>query len=190
MAAWNDIIKLAEKSGIPFRVVSTTRPGDPLYHGRGWAVDFGGYNQDELASYFMKFQSREIIHRSQKTGKLYFTSNNKPNSMAGNEDLFRGPSSHENHLHVAMDEDQTRAALAGGGFANVSDSDSVGLNPFSWLLEPLRAAQAFFNALTDASTWKRVGFVLVGLALLMIAWYYVSGKTVKPLINDVTKVVT
>ncbi len=65
------IIAAAAASGIPFSVSSTYRPGSRGsgggldHHSEGRAVDFGGYEQDALASYFQNLPGViELIHRS------------------------------------------------------------------------------------------------------------------------------
>lgn len=65
------IIAAAKLSGIPFTVGSTFRPGSRAgngnldHHSEGRAVDFPGYNQDRLASYFEHLRGViELIHRS------------------------------------------------------------------------------------------------------------------------------
>lgn len=67
----NYVIALAKKSGIPFHVSSTFRPGATVagggrsWHAVGKAVDFGGFNQDRLAAYFMRLPGiLEVIHRT------------------------------------------------------------------------------------------------------------------------------
>ncbi len=73
MQGINYIIGLARKSGFPAHPTSTFRPGDPLWHGKGKAVDFGGYNQDGLASYFMGIPGvMELIHRTKKQDYAIF----------------------------------------------------------------------------------------------------------------------
>lgn len=69
--SYPQIIAAAKRSGIPFQVSSTYRPGSRGsnggldHHSEGRAVDFGGYNQDRLASYFEHLAGViELIHRS------------------------------------------------------------------------------------------------------------------------------
>ena len=97
---WRRIVALARTSGIPFRVTSTYRDGDPRWHGSGRGVDFGGHNQDALAQFFLTMKDRilEMIHR---------TDTRDYGVRRGRDHRF--PSQwpqHEDHLHVAM---------AGGG---------------------------------------------------------------------------
>lgn len=96
---WRGIVNLAKSSGIPFSVSNAYRPGDPLWHGSGRAVDFGGFNQDRLAHFFLSMRPRilELIH-STALGN-YGVSRGRLNDM--------GPKlwgEHKNHLHVAMDQ--------------------------------------------------------------------------------------
>lgn len=97
---WQKVVALARSSGIPFNVTSSYRNGDPLWHGSGRAVDFGGYNQDALAQFFLSMKGRilELIHR---TGTRDY------GVRRGHDAAF--PTQwplHRDHLHVAM---------AGGG---------------------------------------------------------------------------
>lgn len=91
---------------VPFNVTSSYRPGDPGYHGQGRAVDFGGFNQDALASalYAMGGNLLELIHTTDTRG--YYIKNGKAVSAAFYGDEVE---KHRNHIHVAMDE--------GGGLA-------------------------------------------------------------------------
>lgn len=115
----NEIIELAQLSGIPFqarpqdqyRPTDKTYSGQPSDHSRGWAVDFMGYNQDELAKYFMGIAQAggalEVTHYSEATGTWYGYNGRKgrpvdPNA-AGNKQLV---ADHHNHLHVAVSPEQ------------------------------------------------------------------------------------
>lgn len=93
---WKQIIALVRGSGIPFRVSSTYRHGDPLWHGSGRAVDFGGYNQDRLARFFLARQSKvlELIHRS--NSRDYGVTRGRTSGMGRQWPL------HRDHLHIAM----------------------------------------------------------------------------------------
>ncbi|NED54638.1 hypothetical protein G3I24_27550 [Micromonospora aurantiaca] len=95
---WRRLMALVRGSGIPYTFGNAYRPGDPLWHGSGRAVDFMGYNQDRLARLFMGMQSRvlELIHRTDRGD--YAISRGRRVSMP--TQLPR----HRNHLHVAMDE--------------------------------------------------------------------------------------
>lgn len=70
-AGYQAVIAAAAASGIPFKVTSTVRPGSRGssggfdHHHGGLAVDFGGENQDALASYFQGLEGViELIHRT------------------------------------------------------------------------------------------------------------------------------
>ena len=95
---WRRILALVKGSGIPYTFGNAYRPGDPLWHGSGRAVDFMGYNQDRLARFFLARQSQvlELIHRT-NTGD-YAISRGRRVEMPTQLPL------HRNHLHVAMDE--------------------------------------------------------------------------------------
>ena len=107
---FEQIIELAQRSGLPNNPGSTMRPGAVTktgkvsYHASGRAVDFMGHSQDALASFFMRFPTLEVIHKSDATGVWYGTSNGKPIDEATHQQLV---SDHRNHLHVAMSEEQT-----------------------------------------------------------------------------------
>jgi len=77
--SWPQIVAAAKKSGIPFQVGSTYRPGSRAegggldHHSEGRAVDFPGFNQDALASYFEHLAGViELIHRSNKRDYAIF----------------------------------------------------------------------------------------------------------------------
>jgi hypothetical protein len=62
---WAGVVEMAKRSGLPYHVGSTVRPGANDWHGRGMAVDFPGYNQDALARYFASLPGvLELIHRT------------------------------------------------------------------------------------------------------------------------------
>lgn len=98
---WRSIVDLVRNSGIPYKFGNAYRAGDPLWHGSGRAVDFMGYNQDQLANFFLARQNRllELIHLTPRSG--YFVTRGKRKANFA----VQGPL-HRNHLHVAM---------AGGG---------------------------------------------------------------------------
>ncbi|MET0419314.1 MAG: phage tail tape measure protein [Actinoplanes sp.] len=79
------------------------RPGDPKWHGSGWAVDWMGFNLDALASRLAAMNPLELIHRTRKRDYAYTRGKNKGSF---NEALMNA---HRNHIHIAM---------AGGGVIN------------------------------------------------------------------------
>ena len=93
---WRKIVALVRASGIPFEFGNGYRPGDPLWHGSGRAVDFMGFNQDRLAQFFMARQGSvlELIHRTKN--RDYGLTRGHYNAMPHQWPL------HRNHLHVAM----------------------------------------------------------------------------------------
>jgi TP901 family phage tail tape measure protein len=93
---WRKIVALVNASGIPHHFGNGYRPGDPLWHGSGRAVDWMGYNQDRLAQFFLARQGQvlELIHRS-KT-RDYGITRGHYHAMPHQWPL------HRNHLHVAM----------------------------------------------------------------------------------------
>jgi TP901 family phage tail tape measure protein len=93
---WRKIVALVNASGIPHHFGNGYRPGDPLWHGSGRAVDWMGYNQDRLAQFFLARQGQvlELIHRS-KT-RDYGITRGHYHAMPHQWPL------HRNHLHIAM----------------------------------------------------------------------------------------
>jgi TP901 family phage tail tape measure protein len=93
---WRRIVALVKGSGIPYNFGNAYRPGDPLWHGSGRAVDFMGYNQDRLAQFFMARESSvlELIHRTKS--RDYGVTRGHYNAMPHQWPL------HRNHLHIAM----------------------------------------------------------------------------------------
>lgn len=114
MGSSDEIIELAERSGIRYQVGSTHRPGAVTrsgtrsYHATDDAVDFMGYNQDALASFFMTQPTLEVIHHSDRTGVDYATSNGRPFNLTGQLEQ-----DHRNHLHVAASESTLQRRLGG-----------------------------------------------------------------------------
>ncbi len=95
---WRNILQLVRDSGIPYHFGNSYRPGDPLWHGSGRAIDFIGYNQDALGQFFMNMQGRvlELIHTTPRSG--YYVSRGQRRSSMGEQDAL-----HRDHLHIAMD---------------------------------------------------------------------------------------
>ncbi|TBL44236.1 phage tail tape measure protein [Verrucosispora sp. SN26_14.1] len=72
------------------------RPGDPLWHGSGRAVDWMGYNQDALSTLMTGWRPLELIHRTNRRDYAYTRGVNKGSfSNALME-------AHRNHIHIAM----------------------------------------------------------------------------------------
>lgn len=150
MGGSDEIIELARRSGLPNRPGSTYRPGattasgSPSWHASDNAVDFTGRNQDDLAQYFMRFPTMEVIHHSDATGRDYATSHGKPFNLTGPLEQ-----QHRDHLHVAMTESQARGALGSGqvaagvgGFMAGANIAGVPVLPF---LNPGSTVQALTN---------------------------------------------
>ena len=93
---WRKILALVKSSGIPYDFGNAYRPGDPLWHGSGRAIDFMGYNQDRLAQFFLSRQNQvlELIHRTKN--RDYGITRGHYNAMPTQWPL------HRNHLHIAM----------------------------------------------------------------------------------------
>jgi hypothetical protein len=112
---WHNVLDLVKKSGIPYSFGNSYRPGDPLWHGSGRAIDFMGYNQDTLAQFFMDMRPRvlELIHRSNTHD--YGITRGRIRPMPHQWPL------HRNHLHIAM--------ASGGLVPDVGVYDSGGYLP-------------------------------------------------------------
>jgi TP901 family phage tail tape measure protein len=93
---WRKILALVKASGIRYEFGNAYRPGDPLWHGSGRAIDFMGYNQDRLAQFFLARQGQvlELIHRTKN--RDYGITRGHYNAMPHQWPL------HRNHLHIAM----------------------------------------------------------------------------------------
>ncbi|MEV4197009.1 phage tail tape measure protein [Micromonospora globbae] len=74
------------------------RPGDPLWHGSGRAVDWMGYNQDALARVLAAWRPLELIHRTASRDYAYTRGRNMGSF---NESLMNA---HRNHIHIAMEK--------------------------------------------------------------------------------------
>lgn len=114
MGSSDELIALAQRTGLPVRPGSTHRPGAvtasgrPSWHASDNAVDFTGESQDALAQFFMGIPTMEVIHHSNRTGRSYATSEGKPFTLSGA--LLE---QHRDHLHVAATEAQAQRALGG-----------------------------------------------------------------------------
>jgi hypothetical protein len=96
---WPGIVALIEKWGNPDggSFSNAYRAGDPLWHGSGLAVDWGGFNQDKLAGMFMAIRPSilELIHSTDSAN--YGISRGQVSEMGSQ--LW---AEHKNHIHVAM----------------------------------------------------------------------------------------
>jgi hypothetical protein len=94
---WRSVLGLVRGSGIPYSFGGAYLPGaGHLWHGWGRAVDFMGFDQDRLASFFMAMRPRvlELIHRTRN--RDYGITRGAERPMPNQWPL------HRNHLHVAM----------------------------------------------------------------------------------------
>ncbi len=93
---WHEVIKLINSTGpVSGTFGNAYRPGDPLWHGSGRAVDWMGYNQDALATFLSGQSPLELIHRSAKRDYAYTRGVNKGSF---NNTLMEA---HRNHVHIA-----------------------------------------------------------------------------------------
>lgn len=96
---WRAIVNLIRSTGpISGSFGNAYRPGDPLWHGSGRAVDWMGFNQDALASFFFNMRPRvlELIHRT--NSRDYAVTRGKDRGSFS-EGLMQA---HRNHIHIAM----------------------------------------------------------------------------------------
>lgn len=96
---WHNIVDLIRSTGpLSGSFGNAYRPGDPLWHGSGRAVDWMGYEQDALAQFFMARRNMvlELIHSTSHGN--YGVSRGRVTDMGSQ--LW---GEHKNHLHIAMD---------------------------------------------------------------------------------------
>jgi TP901 family phage tail tape measure protein len=93
---WRDVVKLIKSGPKSGSFGNAYRDGDPKWHGSGRAVDWMGYEQDELASYLASKRPLELIHRTNKRDYAYTRGHNKGSF---NSALMNA---HKNHIHIAM----------------------------------------------------------------------------------------
>ncbi|GIE30181.1 hypothetical protein Ait01nite_032260 [Actinoplanes italicus] len=94
---WRNIVALIKATGpLSGEFGNSYRPGDPLWHGSGRAVDWMGYNQDALASFLAAKRPLELIHRTRNRDYAYTRGVNKGSFNAS---LMEA---HRNHIHIAM----------------------------------------------------------------------------------------
>jgi hypothetical protein len=191
------IIELASRSGIAnqpgstYRAGATTASGSTSWHASDKAVDFMGYSQDALASFFMGFPTLEVIHHSDKTGKNYASSNGRTYDLSKHPTLLQ---QHRNHLHVAMSEVQVgpgsileKLGRAGsaviGALPFVPDPQTVTdavanlARPLAQLGESALSVGAVANAITRAmlpGNLLRGVFLFQGLIFILIGIWFLS----------------
>lgn len=96
---WRGIVALINSTGpISGSFGNAYRPGDPLWHGSGRAVDWMGYNQDLLATLLAVKGPLELIHRSNRRDYAYTRGKNKGSF---NNALMEA---HRNHVHIAFSQ--------------------------------------------------------------------------------------
>lgn len=94
---WRAIVALIRSTGpISGTFGNAYRPGDPLWHGSGRAVDWMGYNQDILATFLASRRPLELIHRTNRRDYAYTRGVNKGSF---NNTLME---QHRNHVHAAF----------------------------------------------------------------------------------------
>jgi phage-related protein len=94
---WRSIVALIRSTGpVSGSFGNGYRPGDPLWHGAGRAVDWMGFNQDALAMFLAARRPLELIHRTRNRDYAYTRGVNKGSF---NQGLMEA---HRNHIHIAM----------------------------------------------------------------------------------------
>jgi TP901 family phage tail tape measure protein len=94
---WHKVVALIKSTGpVSGEFGNAYRPGDPLWHGSGRAVDWMGYNQDALATFLAGKHPLELIHRTRNRDYAYTRGRDKGSF---NNALMEA---HRNHVHIAM----------------------------------------------------------------------------------------
>jgi hypothetical protein len=94
---WRSVVRLIKSTGpLSGSFGNAYRPGDPLWHGSGRAVDWMGFNQDALATFLASKRPLELIHRTKRRDYAYTRGKNKGSF---NNTLME---QHRNHVHIAM----------------------------------------------------------------------------------------
>jgi len=105
---WRRVVALIKGTGpVSGSFGNAYRPGDPLWHGSGRAVDWMGYEQDALATFLASKRPLELIHRTAQRDYAYTRGKNKGSF---NEGLMNA---HRNHVHIAMDDGGMRMLQPG-----------------------------------------------------------------------------
>ncbi len=108
---WRKVVALIRSTGpLSGAFGNAYRPGDPLWHGSGRAVDWMGYNQDRLASFLAARHPLELIHQTSSRSYAYTRGRNMGSFDA------QTMAEHLNHIHVAFGKggrfrEQMKAAL-------------------------------------------------------------------------------
>lgn len=96
---WRAVVALIRSTGpLSGSFGNAYRPGDPLWHGSGRAVDWMGFNQDALATFLASRNPLELIHRTAQRDYAYTRGRNMGSFNNG---LME---EHRNHVHIAMDQ--------------------------------------------------------------------------------------
>lgn len=139
---WRSIVALIRSTGpLSGSFGNGYRPGDPLWHGAGHAVDWMGYNQDALAAFLAARRPLELIHRTGSRDYAYTRGVNKGSFSQG---LMEA---HRNHIHIAM--------ATGGLVPNVSVGVSPNLGP------SLAQALGIPHLLRDQGGWIPPGLSIM-----------------------------
>ena len=93
---WHNVIAVIKSGPASGSFGNAYRPGDPLWHGSGRAVDWMGFEQDPLATYLAGKGPLELIHRTNARDYAYTRGRNKGSFSAG---LMQA---HRNHIHIAF----------------------------------------------------------------------------------------
>jgi hypothetical protein len=120
---WRKVVALIKSTGpVSGSFGNAYRPGDPLWHGSGRAVDWMGYNQDALATFLSKRNPLELIHRTPQRDYAYTRGKNKGSF---NNALMEA---HRNHVHIAMANGGVIGEPVAGVGLNSGKSYSFGEN--------------------------------------------------------------
>lgn len=196
MFSYPGIVELAKKSGLPYRVSSTFRPGaitrsgNVSHHAKGDAVDFGGYSQDALAAYFLGFDTLEVFHKSKATGRWYGSSKGKPTDEATHQDLVN---EHIDHLHVAMSNAQVGSGAVSNPFlapgAALVDAVRGPWDAAASVTDVLRPIGIVSANLANPQFWRRIGMGVVGGSLIMMGILFLMRRRIESTVGGAARLV-
>ena len=196
MFSYPGIVELAKKSGLPYRVSSTYRPGaitlsgNVSHHAKGDAVDFGGYSQDALAAYFLGLPNLEVFHKSIATGRWYGSSKGKPTDEATHQDLVN---QHKDHLHVAMSNEQVGSGATSNPFlapgAAIMGAVTSPFDAAANITDVLRPIGIVSMNLANPQFWRRIGMGVVGGSLIFTGILFLLRRRIETQVGRVAGLV-